>query len=988
MTTTISPLTTGTGADRPALNLRRFFTEPGVDPYSLIEWERRSAAISDESGKVFFEQTDIEMPAFWSLTATQVVASKYFRGRIDTPARETSARQLIDRIVDVIGAWGRLPANPVAPDAPGFNPGSPQSTPYFASEDEALTFENELRHILIHQRACFNSPVWFNVGVREKPQCSACFILSVTDDMESILDWCRTEGMIFKGGSGSGINLSTIRSAREHLSGGGVASGPVSFMRAADAIAGSIKSGGTTRRAAKMVILNADHPDVIDFVECKAREEKKAYDLGASGWDMSLNGEAWASVQFQNANNSVRATDDFMRAAIAGAPWELHALTTGDVIEVVNARDVLRAISQAAWECGDPGMQFDTVINDWHTCTNMARINASNPCSEYMHVNDSACNLASINLLKFLRTEPVTSNKGQVTSDENPAPATGHLLPVTFDVEAYKHTVDVMITAQEIIVGHSGYPTPKIEANAHAMRQLGLGYANLGATLMSLGLPYDSDAGRAYAAALTAVMTGRAYSQSAKIAARTGPFSAYEHNREPMLRVIAKHRDAAAGIDRSLVQDDVLSTAATACWDEAQALGEAHGYRNAQASVLAPTGTIAFMMDCDTTGVEPDIALIKFKKLVGGGMLRIVNQTVPRALSRLGYDDAQVDAMVAYIDTEGTIEGAPGLQDEHLPIFDCAFRAEKGVRSIHPMGHVKMMGAIQPFISGAISKTVNVPGDASVEDVMETYIESWRHGIKAIAIYRDGSKAVQPLSTSGGDKSSADVAPAPAGPVRRRLPDTRPSITHKFSVEGHEGYINVGMYEDGAPGEIFLTMAKEGSTLSGMMDAFATSISIGLQYGMPLRDYVRKFSHMRFEPMGRTESREIPVAQSIVDYIFRWLALQFLSDEDKRELGILTPGERARLEAQYAGVQPEPIDAPVQPISAVLPAGPGATDYATARPGPMVGRPAGQPVEGQPAYAGPRVQQDAPTCANCGWIMSRSGTCYRCENCGSTSGCS
>ena len=998
MTTTISRLTTGAGAARPALDLRRFFTEPGVNPYSLIEWDRRSAAISDESGKVFFEQTDIEMPAFWSQTATQVVASKYFRGRIDTPARETSARQLIDRIVDVIGAWGRLPANPVAPDAPGFNPVSPLPTPYFASEDEALTFENELRYILIHQLACFNSPVWFNVGVREKPQCSACFILSVTDDMESILDWCRTEGMIFKGGSGSGINLSAIRSAREHLSGGGVASGPVSFMRGADAIAGSIKSGGTTRRAAKMVILNADHPDVIDFVECKAREEKKAYDLGASGWDMSLNGEAWASVQFQNANNSVRATDDFMRATIAGGPWELHALTTGDVIEVVNARDVLRAISQAAWECGDPGMQFDTVINDWHTCANTARINASNPCSEYMHVDDSACNLASINLLKFLRTEPVTSNKGQVTSDENPAPATGYLLPVTFDVEAYQHTVDVMITAQEIIVGHSGYPTPKIEANAHAMRQLGLGYANLGATLMSLGLPYDSDAGRAYAAALTAVMTGRAYAQSAKIAARTGPFSAYEHNREPMLRVIAKHRDAAANLKRQvtplinpsegshvpqvhpeLVQ---LIEAATACWDEAQALGEAHGYRNAQASVLAPTGTIAFMMDCDTTGVEPDIALIKFKKLVGGGMLRIVNQTVPRALTRLGYDDAQVDAMVAYIDAEGTIEGAPGLKEEHLPIFDCAFRAEKGVRSIHPMGHVKMMGAIQPFISGAISKTVNVPGDASVEDVMETYIESWRHGVKAIAIYRDGSKAVQPLSTSGGDKSSADVASAPAGPVRRRLPDTRPSVTHKFDIEGHEGYITVGMYDDGSPGELFVSIAKQGSTAAGLCEAFSRAISYTLQYGVPLRDLAQRFSYMRFEPMGRTTNREIPVAQSIVDYIFRWLASQFLSDEDKRELGILTPDERARLEAQYAGVQPELIDAPVQPISAVLPV-----------VWPKVGRPPGPGAADErsapaDAYAGPRVQQDAPTCANCGWIMSRSGTCYRCENCGSTSGCS
>ncbi len=969
MTTTISPGTTSTAGEGPSLGIKRYFTTPGVDPYALIEWERRSAAITDEAGKAFFEQTDLEVPAFWSQTATQVVSSKYFRGRIGTPERESSARQMVDRIVGVIGVWGRLPANP---DATAI------TTPYFASEDEAATFENELRHILINQLACFNSPVWFNVGVREKPQCSACFILSVQDDMESILDWCRTEGMIFKGGSGSGINLSPIRSAREHLSGGGIASGPVSFMRGADAIAGSIKSGGTTRRAAKMVILNADHPDVLDFIECKAREERKAYHLGAAGWDMSLNGEAWASVQFQNANNSVRATDDFMRAAIAGSPWELNAVASGELIETVNACDVLRALSQAAWECGDPGMQFHTTINDWHTCPSSAPINGSNPCSEYMHVDDSACNLSSINLLKFLKEDAATSE-------------------LHFDVEAYCQVIDVMITAQEIIVGRSSYPTPKIEANAHAMRQLGLGYANLGALLMTLGLPYDSDAGRDYAAAVSAVMTGRAYAQSATVAGRVGPFAAYETNREPMLRVIAKHRDAAyalaskepgaiaAGPDRALID------AATTAWDDALARGEQNGYRNAQASVLAPTGTIAFMMDCDTTGVEPDIALIKFKKLVGGGMLRIVNQTVPTALRRLGYTADEVAAIVAYVDSEGTIEGAPALRDEHLAVFDCAFRAEKGERSIAPMGHVKMMGAIQPFISGAISKTVNVPAEATVDDVMETYVESWRQGAKAIAIYRDGSKAVQPLSTSSEKKDEAGAAPAASPqPVRHRLPDTRPSITHKFSVEGHEGYINVGMYENGAPGELFLTMAKEGSTLSGMMDAFATSISVALQYGMPLRDFVQKFSHMRFEPMGRTENREIPVAQSIVDYIFRWLASQFLDDEDKRELGILTPGERARLEAQYSGVQPELVSALVQPAAAVLPRpepveGPsisGAAEDAAPRPelveGPVV----------VVAYKGPRVQADAPACASCGWIMTRSGTCYRCENCGSTSGCS
>jgi len=955
MTTTAYPgLATGRD-ERPELRLRRFFTTPGVSPYDAIEWEKRSAAISDESGKVFFEQTGIEVPAFWSQTATQVVASKYFRGRVGTPERESSARQMVDRIVNVLTRWGREPAN--VDLATGVRSGPP----YFATDEEAAAFENELRYILINQLACFNSPVWFNVGVKEKPQCSACFILSVSDDMESILDWCRTEGMIFKGGSGSGINLSTIRSSREYLSGGGIASGPVSFMRGADAIAGSIKSGGTTRRAAKMVILNADHPDVMDFVECKAREEKKAYDLGAAGWDMSLNGEAWASVQFQNANNSVRATDEFMRAAIEGGPWELRAVTTGEVIEVVDAADVLRAISRAAWECGDPGMQFDTTINDWHTCPNSGRINASNPCSEYMHVDDSACNLASINLLKFLKEDEATGRP-------------------YFDVQAYCHTVDVMITAQEIIVGHSGYPTAKIEANAHAMRQLGLGYANLGALLMSLGLPYDSDAGRAYAAAVTSLMTGRAYAQSANVAARVGPFQAYAINREPMLRVIGKHRDAAYAIDRSLIADEGLAAAATAAWDEALALGEAHGYRNAQATVLAPTGTIAFMMDCDTTGVEPDIALIKYKKLVGGGMLRIVNNTVPRALARLGYTREQIDAIVAYIDAEGTIEGAPGLKEEHLPVFDCAFRAEKGERSIHPMGHVKMMGAIQPFISGAISKTVNVPNEATVEEIFDTYVESWRQGVKAIAIYRDGSKAVQPLSTSKDDKAPAAQTVVVERPVRRKMPDTRQSITHKFDIEGHEGYITVGMYDDGQPGEVFVSIAKQGSTTAGLCEAFGRAISYTLQYGVPLRDLVQRFSYMRFEPMGRTANREIPVAQSIVDYIFRWLASQFLSEEDKRELGILTESERARLQAQYEGVQASLVDAPVQPIASVLPPIAG---------GANGGRDASAANgNGHETYRGPRVQADAPACANCGWIMSRSGTCYRCENCGSTSGCS
>ena len=952
-----------------SLKLKRFFTTPGVSAYEVIDWEMRTASISDETGKTFFEQTDIETPSFWSQTATQVVASKYFRGRIDTPARETSTQQLVDRIVMAITAWGREAADidPSTSSGGTLATGVSSGTAYFASDDEAATFEHELRHILINQRACFNSPVWFNVGTKEKPQCSACFILSVEDDMESILDWCRTEGMIFKGGSGSGINLSKIRSSKEYLSGGGVASGPVSFMRGADAIAGSIKSGGTTRRAAKMVILNSDHPDVMEFIESKAKEERKAYDLGSAGWDMSLNGEAWASVQFQNANNSVRATDEFMRAAIDGEEWKLVAVTDGDPIETLNAAEVLRAISQAAWECGDPGMQFDTTINDWHTCANTARINGSNPCSEYMHVDDSACNLSSINLLRFIKPD-----------SDQPA-------KLMFDVEAYCNTVDVMITAQEIIVGHSGYPTPKIEANAHAMRQLGLGYANLGALLMTLGLPYDSAAGRAYAAAVTSVMTGRAYARSANVAARVGPFTAYAENREPMLRVIAKHRAAAYDIERELIDDAGLAQAATAAWDEALELGEQHGYRNAQATVLAPTGTIAFMMDCDTTGVEPDIALIKYKKLVGGGMLRIVNNTVPVALRRLGYTEDEVAAIVAYIDAEGTIEGAPAIKNEDLPVFDCAFRAEKGERSIHPMGHVKMMGAIQPFISGAISKTVNVPSEATVEEIFDTYVESWKQGVKAIAIYRDGSKAVQPVSTSNDAKADA---PLVAGPIRRRLPDTRPSLTHKFSIEGHEGYINVGLYENGSPGELFVTMSKEGSTLSGLMDAFATSISVGLQYGMPLHDYVRKFSHMRFEPMGMTENREIPMAQSIVDYIFRWLASQFMGDDEKSELGILTESERGRLTAQYSGVQPELVEAPVQPLAEAMPS-PSAD--AGGSPLPVTTSPStgsGQAGARSAEYKGPRVQADAPACANCGWIMSRSGTCYRCENCGNTSGCS
>ncbi len=922
--------TTGTGLAQEALRPARFFTTPGAHPFDEVAWERRSASIADESGQAVFEQHDVEVPAFWSQTATNVVVSKYFRGPLGTPQRETSARQLISRVVDQIAAWG-------------------VDGGYFASGEEAETFAAELTHLMLHQKACFNSPVWFNVGVEEKPQCSACFILSVDDTMESILEWSRTEGMIFKGGSGSGVNLSRIRSSREQLSSGGIASGPVSFMRGADAIAGSIKSGGKTRRAAKMVVLNSDHPDVLEFIECKAREERKAYDLGAAGWDMSLNGEAWASIQFQNANNSVRATDEFMHAVLEDRDWELRAITTGQALEVVKAREVLRRIAQATWDCGDPGMQFDTTINHWHTCANSGRINASNPCSEYMHVDDSACNLASINLLRFL--------------DEDGR----------FDVEAFRHAVATMVWAQEIIVGYSSYPTAKIERNAKDMRQLGLGYANLGALLMALGIPYDSDAGRGYAAAITALMTGHAYATSATLAERVGPFAAYHKNREPMLRVIGQHREAAKAIaeaDGTTSNLGDLVAAARDAWDRALELGQAHGYRNAQTTVIAPTGTIAFMMDCDTTGVEPDIALVKYKKLVGGGLMKIVNNTVPVALRRLGYDEEQVDQIVRVIDEEGTIEGTAGLKEEHLPVFDCAFKAEQGRRSIHHMGHIKMMGAVQPFISGAISKTVNLPQEATVDDVMDAYTEAWRHGLKAIAIYRDGSKTVQPLSTGAGDASARNGPADVAGrAVRRELPDTRTSLTHKFKIEGHTGYITVGLYDDGSPAEVFLSMAKQGSTIYGMMESFGRAISYALQYGVPLRDLVRNFSHMRFEPSGMTTNPEIPFAQSVIDYLFRWLASKFLNNDEIEELGILTPEVKQRMIERLEHVE----------------GGANGSNGNGEVAGNGHAESAADVVQTGVLHGG---QADAPACANCGWIMVRSGTCYRCENCGSTSGCS
>ncbi len=916
---------------RSGIELNRFFTTPGQHPYDAVSWERRVALIAGDDGASVFQQEGVEVPAAWSQTATNVVVSKYFRGPLNTPQRETSVRQLIDRVVNTITGWGLKDG-------------------YF-DQTGARTFSDELTHLLLHQYMAFNSPVWFNVGVEAKPQCSACFILSVDDTMESILDWCRTEGMIFKGGSGSGINLSKIRSSHEGLSAGGQASGPVSFMRGADSIAGSIKSGGKTRRAAKMVVLNVDHPDIIEFIECKANEERKAYALGAAGWDMSLNGDAWSSIQFQNANNSVRVSDEFMRAALEGRDWELKAIIDDRVMDTVRAGDLLTRAARAAWDCGDPGMQYDDNVNRWHTCPAHGRINASNPCSEYMHLDDSACNLASLNLLKFQREDG------------------------SFDIPAFKQAVEVTITAQEIIVGNSSYPTPKIGTNARKFRQLGLGYANLGALLMSLGIPYDSEAGVAMCGAITALMTGHAYLTSSVIASQVGPFEGYGPNREAMLAVMRQHRAAVDRIDGHTAPAE-LHSAARAAWDEAIEYGEIHGYRNAQATVLAPTGTIAFMMDCDTTGIEPDIALVKYKKLVGGGIVRIVNQTVPNALRRLGYDEGAIEAILAYVDENGMIEGAPGLAEEHLPVFDCAFQSEKGTRFIHHMGHVRMMAAAQPFISGAISKTVNLPESATVDDIVEVYTEAWRRGLKAIAIYRDGSKKVQPVSTTSQAKGGTAVPETQAGPVRHRLPDTRQAMTHKFSIEGHEGYITAGLYEHGQPGEIFLTMAKEGSTLSGMMDAFATSISLAFQYGVPLRDLVQKFSHMRFEPSGFTENPDIRTANSIVDYIFRWLGQQFLNPDEREALGLLSAEDKAALAEAYAK-QTEFVIAPVAPQ----------TPAAVTPPAPIAGaataaaRPSGPSLNGH-------VYADAPPCTNCGWLMVRSGTCYRCENCGSTSGCS
>src|SRR5437763_10651384 len=914
----------------------RFFTKPGVDVYDTWEWELRTAVITNEAGATVFEQKEVEMPKFWSQMATNVVGSKYFRGHVGEPDRERSVRQLIGRVVHTITAWGREGG-------------------YFATEADGDAFRDELTHILLYQMAAFNSPVWFNVGIEPHPQCSACFINSVNDTMDSILGLAKTEGMLFKYGSGTGSNLSSIRSSKELLAGGGTASGPVSFMKGYDSFAGVIKSGGKTRRAAKMVILNADHPDIVDFIESKEKEEKKAWALIDAGYDGAFNapGGAYDSVQFQNANHSVRVTDDFMHAYEKDGDWQTWSVTEPkQVMDTFKARELMRKMAESAHLCGDPGMQFDTTVNDWHPCPNTARINASNPCAEYMFLADSACNLASLNLMRFY--------------NEN----TG------FDVEAYRAALRIVITAQEITFDLASYPTKAIEKNSHACRPLGIGYANLAALLMARGIAYDSEDGRDYAAAITSILSGESYAQSARIASKIGPFEGYAVNRDPFLRVIDKHRRAAYRINTRPLPAD-LADAAAKVWDEAYALGQQHGYRNAQISVLAPTGTIAFMMDCDTTGIEPDIALVKYKKLVGGGMLKIVNNTVPVALRRLGYDPKQINEIVQYIDENDTIEGAPHLLDSHLTVFDCAFKPANGTRSIHYTGHLRMMGAVQPFISGAISKTINMPTNATVEEIEQAYYEAWKLGLKAVAVYRDGCKRSQPLST-GREKAQLEALGVGPTAVRRKLPDERESITHKFSIGGHEGYITVGKYEDGAAGGIFITMAKEGSTISGLMDSFATMTSLSLQHGVPLQLLVDKFTHMRFEPSGFTKNAEIPMAKSIMDYIFKWLAIKFLAREEQAAAGVIL---RDSEPIQSNVTPPTPKD-----VSFVTAVASSMSD--SPRVVGFVMSPKDADAQNMRGGAPIRFQQDAPSCSDCGEIMVRNGACYKCLNCGSTSGCS
>lgn len=895
------------------LRFERFFTKQGIHPFDEVEWELRTAIISNDRGEKIFEQKDVEIPKSWSMTATNVVVSKYFYGQVGTAERETSIRQLVDRVAKSYYTWG-------------LNDG------YFASQEDAEIFYHELLYLLVNQLVSFNSPVWFNVGVEQKPQCSACFINSVKDSMESILNLAKTEGMLFKYGSGTGSNLSTLRSSKERITGGGTASGPVSFMKGFDAFAGVIKSGGKTRRAAKMVILNVEHPDILTFINCKAEEEKKAWALIEAGYDGGFNvpGGAYESIFYQNANHSIRVSDEFMKAVLEDRDWWTRAVKDGTPIEKFRARDIMKQIADAAWLCGDPGIQYHTTINNWHTCSTTAPIHSSNPCSEYMFLDDSACNLASLNLMKFRKPN------GDI------------------DIASLKKAIQVTVTAMEISVDNSSYPTEAITKNSHDYRPLGLGYANLGALLMSRGVAYDSDEGRTLAAAITSLMCGEAYKQSAKISEVKGPFNGFAVNRDAMLGVMAKHGIHADRIDKNAVESN-LWEAQRGVWNDVVELGKMHGIRNAQTTVLAPTGTIGFMMDCDTTGIEPDIALVKYKKMSGGGLMKIVNQTVPEALTKLGYDGEQIEHIIAYIDKNDTIEGAPHLKEEHLPVFDCAFKPANGKRSIQYMGHIKMMSAAQPFLSGAISKTVNMPNDVTADDIMKAYTEAWKLGLKAIAVYRDGCKRTQPLSTSL-DKNKEKQPQAPAKPARRHLPDERESITHKFSIAGHEGYITVGMFEDRTPGEIFITMSKEGSTISGLMDSLATSISIALQYGVPLKVLVDKFSHARYEPSGFTNNPDIPIAKSVSDYIFRWLGKKFMKEENPAT------------EMSDVKVSEETAKKPVAILSAA------AMKAATV-------------LERNEKFVF-ETQSDAPPCHECGSIMIRSGSCYKCLECGSTSGCS
>jgi len=1042
----------------PGLTWQRYFSKPGVSPYDEVVWEKRDAIIQDFKGKTIFEQKDVEVPSDWSVTATNIVASKYLHGQLGTPERETGVRQLVSRVAETIRDWGKKDG-------------------YFASDEDAAVFHDDLAHLLIQQKAAFNSPVWFNVGCDRlepnsdaqnwhwnahtcaiefsvtgyrKPQCSACFINAVNDSLDSILTLAKTEGMLFKWGSGTGSNLSAIRGSMETLSGGGTASGPLSFMRGFDAFAGVIKSGGKTRRAAKMVILNVEHPDIVDFIECKQKEEAKAWTLVQAGYDGSgPDSEAYSSIFFQNANNSVRVTDEFMHAVERDGRFATVTVKDRKPVKEYRARDIMNKIAEATWQCGDPGMQYDTTINRWHTSKNTARINASNPCSEYMFLDDSACNLASFNLLKFL------TPGGQ------------------FDISAYRAAIRTVITAMEILVDNSGYPTEAIAKNSHDYRPLGLGYANLGALLMAFGLPYDSDAGRDFAATLTAIMCGDAYWQSSRVAEQCQPLAAatpltqsatreggacpgFYVNREPFLDVIRLHRASVNEIGKSKTSEegfvapqlDELIEASKDSWDGALAHGEKFGYRNSQVTVLAPTGTIGFMMDCDTTGIEPDLALVKYKKLVGGGMIKIVNNTVPSALFKLGYDNDQVNSIVSYIDSTGTIEGAPGIKPEHLAVFDCSFKPAKGTRSIHYMGHIKMMSATQPFLSGAISKTVNLPHDATAEDIAEAYIESWRQGLKAVAIYRDGSKGSQPLNVSASDgkakkegiadKATAAInataepvvdpavvaakdarivtletqvaqliaqsnqntdatdATAPPRAVRHRLPAERASVTHKFAIAGHEGYITVGLYPNGAPGEIFIRMAKEGSTVSGLMDSFATAISLALQHGVPLKVLSEKFAHTRFEPSGWTGNEQIGYAKSIMDYLFRWMQLRFLSGQQLDLFQGLAPAKAVpvagSIEGEQATVVPS-LSAEVYgprttpPVEGIAP-DPTATGAVPMASYGMEDRGIAKTVHAADAMKSMYDMGDAPSCSTCGAIMVRNGSCYRCMSCGSTSGCS